>query len=417
MKYNFSDLIDVNKFQFLMDYLYEITNIPSAIIDLDGNVLIATEWHDICTKFHRINPETNKRCIESDTILANKLKKEEKYYIYRCRNGLIDAASPIIFAGQHVANFSTGQYLFEKADIEYFRQQAVDFGFNESDYFEALAKVPIISEKIVINHMEFFSQLTEFIGEMAIEKLKQIEITKALTEMTVALENSNKELEQFAYVASHDLQEPLRMVASYTQLLAKRYQGKLDSNADEFIAYAVDGATRMQILINDLLCYSRVGSKGKNLEMINCDAILKNALDNLQKTIEESGAKVTNDPLPTVMADGIQLSQLFQNLIVNAIKFRSDNIPQVHITAEKNKSEWIFSVQDNGIGIEKEYADRIFVIFQRLHAKDEYPGTGIGLAISKKIVERHGGRIWMDSEPGRGTTFHFTIPMKGVNRQ
>jgi len=227
------------------------------------------------------------------------------------------------------------------------------------------------------------------------------------------LERSNQELQQFACVASHDLQEPLRMVASYTQLLAKRYKGKLDSDADEFIAYAVDGATRMQALINDLLTYSRVGTKGKDFKPIDCKTVLERTLDNLKKAVEESGAELTYEPLPTVMADDVQLGQLFQNLIGNAIKFRSEESPHIHISAERNEDKWIFSVGDNGIGIDPEFTERIFIIFQRLHKRRDYPGTGIGLAVCKKIVERHGGRIWVESKPEKGSTFYFTIPLRG----
>ena len=235
---------------------------------------------------------------------------------------------------------------------------------------------------------------------------------EVLAAQAAELARSNSELEQFAYVASHDLQEPLRMVSSYTQLLAKRYQGKLGQDADEFIAFAVDGARRMQNLINDLLAYSRVGTRGGELRPVDAEAALSNALMNLQGAIEESGATIAREPMPGVYADPVQLGQIFQNLIGNAIKFRNSLPPHVHVASAESEKEWRFSIKDNGIGIDPAFSDRIFQVFQRLHNKKDYPGTGIGLAICKKIAERHGGRIWVESEPGQGATFHFTIRKK-----
>ncbi|HEY3328138.1 MAG TPA: ATP-binding protein [Novimethylophilus sp.] len=258
--------------------------------------------------------------------------------------------------------------------------------------------------------------VTHFIVEFSdITAFKRTQ--QELAERTEELAHSNRELEQFAYVASHDLQEPLRMVASYTQLLARRYKDKLDADANEFIHFAVDGATRMQALIIDLLTLSRVGTHGKPIELCESGVALDRAIANLRLAAEESGAVVTRDPMPKLTADISQLTQLFQNLIGNAIKFRGETSPVVHVGAEKRDGEWLLSVRDNGIGIAPEFFERIFVIFQRLHGKHEYPGTGIGLSVCKKIVERHGGKIWIESEPGKGTVFYFTLPVNHGERR
>jgi len=243
---------------------------------------------------------------------------------------------------------------------------------------------------------------------------KRKESEQQMLQLTEDLKRSNEELEQFAYVASHDLQEPLRAVTSYTQLLAQRYQGNLDAKADKYIHYIVDGATRMQQLINDLLVYSRLGTRGKEFEPADCNAAVNQSLSNLQIAIAETKAVITCDRMPTVMADEFQLVQLFQNLVANGIKFCREDIPLIHITACRQDSEWVFSVRDRGIGIDPEYADRIFIIFGRLHSRREYSGTGIGLAMCKRIVERHGGRIWVESQEGKGATFYFTIPIISI---
>jgi len=249
--------------------------------------------------------------------------------------------------------------------------------------------------------------VTAAIRDITERKRSEQQLVKTVGE----LKRSNDDLQQFAYVASHDLQEPLRMVASFTQLLAKRYKGRLDSEADEFIAYAVDGSNRMQGLIQDLLAYSRAGTNGKALREVSSEKALKEALGNLRATIQESGALVSHDSLPVITTDDTQLVLVFQNLVGNAIKYRSAEVPRVHVSAAKNGGkEWTFSVRDNGLGIDPQYFERIFVLFQRLHGREEFKGTGIGLTICKKIVERLGGRIWVESQPKKGSTFYFALP-------
>ncbi len=309
-------------------------------------------------------------------------------------------------------------------------RQYITENFNETEWKQSAEikvsgkvtgslEVYYLQEKPAIHEGPFLKEERDLIDALAREIGKFLERKKAeekLNEIMKELERSNSDLQQFAYVASHDLQEPLRMVSSYMQLLERRYKDKLDADADEFIGYAVEGANRMQRLINGLLAYSRVGTRGKPFTLIDCTKVLEDVVGNLQASIEESGAVITHDPLPSIMADDLQFAQLSQNLIGNAIKFHGEEPPRVHVSAEQNGNEWVFSVRDNGIGIEPEHADRIFTIFQRLHGRSVYPGTGIGLAICKKIVERHGGRIWVESEPGKGSTFYFTIPNIGGER-
>jgi PAS domain S-box-containing protein len=280
--------------------------------------------------------------------------------------------------------------------------QSVELGaFDETD----VAAIETLSTQIgsAIENARLYEAMQE-------ELDLRLRMEKLLKDLTDDLARSNKELEQFAYVASHDLQEPLRMVGSYVQLLARRYRGRLDPDADAFINFAVDGASRMQDMINDLLAYSRVGTRGKPFAPTDCESALGRALGYLKLAISEKKAHVSHGPLPVVMADETQIIQLFQNLVGNAVKFHGPEPPEVHVSANQKNGEWEFAVRDNGIGIEPRYLERVFQIFERFHRDDRYPGTGIGLAICQRIVDRHGGRIWVESEPGRGSTFFFTIP-------
>ena len=264
---------------------------------------------------------------------------------------------------------------------------------------------------------ELFAHIGRRLGDalsmlIALRDLRESEarLERTVKERTLELERSNKELEQFAYVASHDLQEPLRMISSFVKLLERRYKGALDEDADDYIHFAVDGADRMKRLIDDLLVYARVGPRGLRVEAVRMEDALQDAMANMRAVMEDSGAEVEHGELPEVEADRTRLVQLLQNLLGNAIKFRKEEPPLLTVEARRRPGEWQFSVKDNGIGIDPRYLEQIFVIFKRLHRKDAYPGTGIGLAVCQKIVECLGGRIWAESEPGEGATFFFTIP-------
>ncbi|OHE54725.1 MAG: hypothetical protein A2027_03460 [Thermodesulfovibrio sp. RBG_19FT_COMBO_41_18] len=281
------------------------------------------------------------------------------------------------------------------------------------DNFEVEHNFPIIGRKIMllnarrIYRKDIGMQMILLAIEDITERRQREEELKKLSE---ELARSNTDLRDFAYVASHDLKKPLQSIEGFAKLLARRYKGKLDAKADEFIEYIGSGVKRMQMFIKDLLEYSQVGAKEKKFKPTDCSGVVQKAVGNLQAAIEESNAVVTYDELPTVMADTPQMISLFQNLIDNAIKFRGEEAPRVHISAERKGDEWVFSIRDNGIGIDPKDSERIFGMFQRLHGSTDYPGTGIGLAICKKIIERHGGRIWLESETGKGSTFYFTMP-------
>ncbi|MEV0823385.1 sensor histidine kinase [Nonomuraea rubra] len=263
-------------------------------------------------------------------------------------------------------------------------------------------------------HVDRPAELAELSSHIDSMRARIVSAWRVATDQAEELRRSNGELEQFAYVASHDLQEPLRKVASFTQMLEQRYGPQLDERARQYIHYAVDGAKRMQLLINDLLDFSRVGRVTGEKGEVDSGALLERALENLSATLEDAEATVTHDELPRINGNELQLTQLFQNLIENAVKFRSEEPPRVHIGVRRDGDRWEFSCSDNGIGVERKYADRIFLIFQRLHPRDVYPGTGIGLALCRKIVEYHGGQLWLDGDSdGHGATFRWTIPASG----
>jgi len=322
----------------------------------------------------------------------------------KCRGGIHLYAAPIRAGGEIVGSINFG-YGDPPRDPEKLRKLAETYGVNVEELIDRAKAYETRPPFIIELAKKRLHSSAHMLGEIIERKRAEDEVKKMADELA----RSNDDLYQFAYAASHDLQEPLRGVEGFVKLFARRYKGKLDEKADEFLEYIVEGVKRMQVLIKDLLEYSQVSTKGRKLKPMDSSLAVAQALVNLKTAIEESGAVVTHDALPIVMADSSQLSRLFQNLIGNSIKFCREEPPEIHISAKQKENGWVFSIKDNGIGINPQNSERIFAIFQRLHGY-EYPGTGIGLALCRKIVERHGGRIWAESELGKGATFYFTIP-------
>ncbi len=420
-----TDLVDLEDLQQIQDAFAIANDVASIISDIDGRPITKASNFCRACEITRSTKKGNINCIKSDKILGEKAKALMKPTYGKCLScGFVDASAPIIVGGKHIANWLIGQSNVMGVSKNEIETYAKNIGADTNEMLDAFEKMPEMSLakfEEVLDLLWLMAKKFSILGHNNLLLAKDIterkKVEKALHQSVTDLKRSNDELEQFAYVASHDLQEPLRMVSSYVQLLSRRYSGKLDADADDFIGYAVDGANRMQMLINDLLTFSRVGTQGKPIEPTNCETVLDQVLTNLKIDIEDNDVMITHDPLPTIMADGSQLTQLLQNLVSNAIKFQGEEPPRIHISAEQKGEEWEFSVTDNGIGIKPEFFERIFVIFQRLHNREKYSGTGIGLAVCKKIVEQHGGQIWVESVSGEGTTFIFTMPIEGGKQE
>jgi signal transduction histidine kinase len=447
---NITKLLDISKIDKLMKKFTAATGTGNALIGLDGEIFSASGWQPICTNFFRKHPETAKNCLQSDTFLANALKEQKRFNLYTCKNGLTDVAIPVLIGGDHLANLFIGQFFLEEPEENFFTALADKYGFDKKKFMRALRQIPVISEEIVMRKIDFLQDLAVFIGEMGLnriklqkintdletrmeQKIRQIKdsqlatlnimqdvqearreaenLNTELDKIITQLKESNEQLERFAYVASHDLQEPLRKVNSFTQLFERRYSDLVDEKGQKYIYYIKDGTLRMQQLISDLLEYSRINTQGKEFREINTAQIVEEVKDLFNLKLQETNGKIVTGELPKIYGDESQIRQVFQNLVGNAIKFKKQGVdPKIVIRAEKAVSNWVFKVKDNGIGIDEQYKDRIFVIFQRLHSKEAYEGTGIGLAICRQIVKRHGGEISFISEPGHGSEFIFTIP-------
>ncbi len=405
-KYGITDLLDLEKLSYIFEKFTQSTGFTIGFLDHPGlNILVTSGWRDICTKFHRGCKISNDICTKSNKHLIDSLTEPKQIKIEACDNGLIDCATPIIIKGKHIATLATGQLLLEPPDIERFKNQAVRYGFDEQAYLEALKEIPVVSTETLGSITLFLGEIASMLSEMGYTNLVikenaiklELEIMeRKLIELRLEnhnkqLQSANKELEQFAYLSSHDLQEPLRSLSCFAELIRNEFAGKLTGNIEKYLGFILESSERMTLLIKNLLEYSRIGKETK-LTLVDCNEIVNEVLSDMDNSIKRNNAKITVQNLPVLNGYKIELRQLFQNLISNSIKFRKKDVdPEISISSEKYDNLWRFALKDNGIGIDEKDKEKIFVIFKRLHNRDDYEGAGIGLSFCKKIVELHNG--------------------------
>lgn len=409
-KKKFSELVDLQNLQSLLDDFNQIVGIADAIIDTDAVILLGSGWQQICTDFHRQHPKTCQKCIESDTSLLNSMLRGEKYAIYGCPNGLVDAAAPIIIEGEHVANFFLGQYFLEPPDIDFFRQQGKELGFNEADYLEAVAKVPVISKDRVKLIMNFLIRLAEVLGEMGLQQIK-------LHEALAALNAHDKLKDEFLANTSHELRTPLNGIIGIAESLIDGATGQLSETTRSNLSMIVSSGKRLSVLVNDILDFSKLRHKDLVLQFkpVSLREIVDIVLTLSQPLIANNPQlqlhNTTPSDLPPVLADENRLQQIFHNLVGNAIKFTTQG--SVTVSAQLLAHQLEIVIADTGIGIPEDKLERIFESFEQAEGSTarEYGGTGLGLAITKQLIELHHGKIRVTSTVGQGTQFIFTLPI------
>jgi diguanylate cyclase (GGDEF)-like protein len=413
---NFSELVDVASLQVLMDSFSRVTGIANAVIDLEGVVITSSAWQDTCVKFHRMHPETCSRCIESDTSLVGSMMEGEKYAVYDCLNGLTDTAAPIIVGGEHVANLFTGQFFFKPPDKEFFRRQAEQFGFDEQAYLAAVDKVPIIPHSRVQFIMHFLAQFAQVIGEIGLQQSK-------LSDALAALEVHDKLKDEFLANTSHELRTPLNGIIGIAESLLDGAAGLLSAKVGSDLSLVVSSARRLSSLVNDILDYAKLRHKNITLQQrpVDLHTIAELVLILTQSVVGKKSIQLVNEvpaDLPAVYADENRLQQVLHNLIGNAIKFTAEGRISVYAKLSDD-GDWIeVSVKDAGIGIPESKLDTIFESFEQAEGSTEreYGGTGIGLSITKKLIELHGGAIFVQSQIGKGSRFTFTLPVSGEDK-
>ncbi len=428
MEYRLQDLIDVPRFQELLDWTNRAFGFPTAILDAEANVLTASGWQSVCTRFHRVNPETADRCRASDLYLVGHLLEANPSVSYSCANGLMDAATPIFIEGRYLGAVFIGQFFLEPPDLERFRAQARTFGFEEQAYLDAVRGVPILDHATLDRNLAFLRNFTEFVAQVGLERLRELRIAQALEKSearvrelndeleqrvqrrTAELGVANRELESFAYSVSHDLRSPLRGIDGWSQALLEDYGPTLDATAREYLATIRSETQRMGTLIDSLLGLSRVTRAGLDLKRVDLGALARPILERLRAENPTRRAEIVVGEGLDVVADEALMRALLENLLGNAWKFTARrDVARVELGRTTIEGESVVFVRDNGAGFDMAYASKLFTPFQRLHRVDDFPGTGIGLATVQRIIHRHGGRVWAEGQVDGGATVYFTL--------
>ncbi len=428
------DVLDSEKLQSLMDKFYTLTHIAFGITDLHGNLLVGTGWQEICSRFHRVNPESRRNCVESDLELTRDVTRGT-FKQYRCKNCMWEMSTPIMLGDTHAGNIFLGQFLVEGEEPDYdaFREQARRYGFDETDYLAALDKVPRLSQHTLDAAMAFYTSLAEVIGSLSYSNLRLTrtlearrradeevralnqELEQRVADRTALLEATNQELEAFAYSVSHDLRAPVRHIDGFLGLLEAQTAGSLDEQSAHYMEAIAASAKRMGTLIDDLLSFSRMGRAEIVKVQTDLSALVREVIDDFSPEADGRKVRWHIGVLPVVRGDRNLLRAVLSNLLSNALKFtRPREIAEIEIGSESAASETVVFVRDNGVGFDPQYGQKLFGTFQRLHRADEFPGTGIGLANVRRIINRHGGRTWATGEPDHGATFYFSLPVRDV---
>jgi len=440
------DIIDVPAIQSLMDNLYKFMHLPLGILDLNGKVLIGVGWQDICSKFHRAHPDTFRHCVESDLELTRGVPAGE-FRLYKCKNGMWDAVTPIMVGGQHMGNLFCGQFFFEDESLgrEFFLAQARKYNFNEEDYLAALARVPRISREALDTEMVFCLKLADMLSQLSYSNIKLarslserdallhslrkseeglkhsvaeaeqakenvLKLSGQITVRNAELEYANRELESFIYSVSHDLRAPLRSIASFISFLGMDYSDRFDDRGKDYLARISNGSAKMNRLIEDMLHLSQVSRQEVSREVVDISSLVNSVISDLRAADPERRVEVVVMEEVAASADPGLLEMVFANLLGNAWKFtgKTENA-RIESGTKKQNGLTVYYIKDNGAGFAQEYAGRMFMPFHRLHSEDEFEGTGIGLAIVERIIQRHGGKVWAEGEPGKGATVFFTL--------